>query len=189
LQAARDDLNRPRYAINSIARSAIILGLVAALGAGSITLAGGARCAHCGCSGPCEKVCRLVCEDKKVTVTCWGYACEEFCDPGPSARGCRHCEEVCGPSDEKSGAKAPCSQPKTFVWHEWIPGCVKHIYTKKKLMKKTVTKTVPGFKWVVEDLCPECEQKAEEAEVRPDDKVPPPPAVDAKLKGGRRAGD
>ena len=48
---------------------------------------------------------------------------------------------------------AICSQSKDFVWYDWEPGCAKHIHTKKKLMKRTISKTIPGFKWVVEDLC------------------------------------
>ena len=49
-------------------------------------------CAHCGCANSCQKVCRLVCEEKKVDVLCWGCKCENFCVPGPSKPGCQHCE-------------------------------------------------------------------------------------------------
>lgn len=42
-------------------------------------------------------------------------------------------------------------------------------------MKKTVTKTVPSFKWVVEDLCADCEAKTQDAVVPPGIAVPPPP--------------
>ena len=137
----------------------------------------GDGCARCG-SQECCKVCRLVREDKKVTITCWGCKCEDFCDQGPSCRGCKNCEEVCQ-STEKD-ASGPCVAPKDFVWYDWIPGCSKGIYTKKKLMKKTVTKTVPSFKWVVEDLCSECESKTADAVVPPGVSVPPPPKVDAR---------
>src|SRR5690349_14158950 len=108
----------------------------------------GDQCAHCGCQG-CEQVCRLVREEKKVNITCWGCKCEDFCVPGKSCRDGRNCDEVC---DECDGEV--CSAPKKFVWYNWIPGCAENIYTKKKLMKKTITKTVPSYKWVVEDLCP-----------------------------------
>ena len=34
-------------------------------------------CAHCGCCCSCQKVCRLVEEEKKVEIVCWGKKCEE----------------------------------------------------------------------------------------------------------------
>jgi hypothetical protein len=104
--------------------------------------------------------------------------CEDFCSQGKSCRGCKNCEEVCQ-SAEKDGS-GPCIAPQTFVWYDWIPGCSKGIYTKKKLMKKTVTKTVPSFKWVVEDLCAECEAKTQDALVPPGVNVPSSPKLDSK---------
>jgi hypothetical protein len=53
-------------------------------------------------------------------------------------------------------------------------------------MKKTVTKTIPSFKWVVEDLCTECEAKTQDAVVPPGVTIPPPPKVDAKSTSYRR---
>jgi hypothetical protein len=41
-----------------------------------------------------------------------------------------------------------------------MPGSAK-VHTKKKLMKKTVTKKVPSHKWVVEDLCDNCAQHSQ----------------------------
>jgi len=146
--------------------------LAAIIGIAGRADAGAPCCARCGCQDCC-KVCRLVREDKKVTITCWGMKCEDFCDQGPSCRDCKNCEEVCQDDDPKS----PCASPQNFVWYDWIPGCSKGILTKKKLMKKTVTKTVPSFKWVVEDLCAECQEKTQNAEVPPGVKVPPPPAA------------
>jgi len=49
-----------------------------------------------------------------------------------------------------------CLRVKPFVWTEWIPSDCASIFTRKKLMKKTVTKSVPSYKWVVEDCCPSC---------------------------------
>jgi hypothetical protein len=112
-------------------------------------------CDHCGNHGHCRRVCRLVYEEKKVEVTCWGCKCEDFCVPCKSTPGCEHCEEVCGECD-RSDPKAPYSKAKDFVWRDWMPGSAQ-MYTKKKLMKKTITKKVPGFKWVVEDLCEPCQ--------------------------------
>ena len=137
----------------------------------------GECCARCGCNRSCDKVCRLVYEEKKVKVICWGAQCEDFCLPGPSKPGCKHCEEVCADCDDKEDDKAPHGAPTKFVWRDWIPGSCAKVYTKKKLMQKIVTKKVPGYKWVVEDLCPECEAKTESVKPKAGEKVPPPPAL------------
>ena len=129
-------------------------------------------CAQCGGMDGCQKVCRLVCEQKKVTVTCWGCQREDFCLPRPSVIGEEHCEWVC---DNAGDPKAPCTQPKKFIWSDWIPSSCGKVYTKTKLMKRTITKTVPSYKWVVEDLCPQCEANCEVPEVPAGVVVPPPP--------------
>lgn len=134
--------------------------------------AGSSCCAHCGCTDGCQKVCRLVCENKKITTTCWGCQSEDFCVPGPSQANGRYCDVVCNDND----TKAPCVQPKRFAWTEWIPGDAK-VYTKKKLMKRTITKTVPSYKWVVEDLCPQCAANSEAPAVPPGTPIPPVPAA------------
>lgn len=144
-----------------------IIGILLSLSL-AITVATAARaelgcCAHCGGSDGCQKVCRLVCEDKKITVTQWGCKAEEFCVPGPSQPNCQHEDFV---SVQSLDPKAPCSEPKRFVWTEWIPSGHAKIYTKKTLMKRTVTKTVPSFKWVVEDLCPQCQNNGIGSDVR-----------------------
>ncbi|MFN0199849.1 MAG: hypothetical protein ACKVT0_24105 [Planctomycetaceae bacterium] len=147
-------------------------------------------CSQCGSTVECCKVCRLVEEEKKITTTCWGLVCEEYCVPGPSERGCQHCEMVCEKSDAAKGdpkadPKNLCARSKKIVWTEWIPGCSAKIATKKKLMKKTVTKKVPSYKWVVEDLCPACEAKLSAVEIPTDAEIPPTPAVEeAKLIPG-----
>lgn len=156
------------------------LALSVALLLSTTAQAGEGCCAHCGCQTACQKVCRLVCEEKKVNITCWGCLCEDFCNPGPSHIDCVHCDEVCRECQE-CDAKTPYSEPKTFVWKDWIPGCAKGVYTKKKLMKKTVTKKVPSFKWVVEDVCAQCEGECSGVEVPPDAQIPPPPKVSARV--------
>src|SRR4051812_29303948 len=88
-------------------------------------------CAHCGCQCECRKVCRLVCEEKKVEVICWGCQCEDFCVPGRSCQGCKHCECVCGDCNDECDCKKPHAKPKLFVWKEWSPSCAK-ILTKTK---------------------------------------------------------
>jgi hypothetical protein len=126
------------------------------LAATKTTSAAAGECCKCGCP-QATRVCRRVCEEKKVTVTLWGVAEEDFCVPGPSKPGCEYCEMV---GDPKENDKTPCYSPKKLAWTEWLPSGCPTLFTKKKLMKKTVTKTVPTYKWVVEDLCAECEEKA-----------------------------
>jgi len=73
------------------------------------------------------------------------------------------------------------------VWFDWCPGCA-NIFTKKKLLKKTVEKKVcGGYRWVVEELCRGCEAKcaAEAPVVDPDVEVPEPPEVDARIIYGK----
>ncbi|MDZ4821659.1 MAG: hypothetical protein SGJ20_22090 [Planctomycetota bacterium] len=151
---------------------------------GMSLLAGPARagigCAHCGCSEPCNKVCRLVKEEKKVKVICWGTKCEDFCVPGPSTPGCTHCEEVCTDCDSCND-RAAHGAPTKFVWTDWIPGSCSKVYTKKKLMQKIVTKKVDSYKWVVEDLCPACDAQAVSVKPAEGAEVPAPPVANAKL--------
>jgi hypothetical protein len=121
---------------------------------GQFTMAD-SHCAHCGVVGPCQKLCRPVFEEKKVEVVCWGCKCEEVCVPGPSCAGCRHCETVCQSCDEAPDPSKPHSEPKKFIWTEWLPNFAQ-TYTRTKLMKTTVKVNVPGYKWVTEDLCSQC---------------------------------
>jgi hypothetical protein len=132
-------------------------------------------CAGCGCAVPCQKVCRLECGEKKVEVVCWGCKCEDFCIPCKSQCDSEHCETVCQNCGE--GEADVCSKPKHFVWYDWCPGCGS-VHTKTKLMKKVETVTVPSYKWVVEDLCPQC---AANAAAVPGAVVvqSPPPAAEA----------
>lgn len=134
------------------------------------------QCIGCGHQCCCEKVCRLEKEEKKISVACWGSKCEHFCLPGPSCQCCRHCEEVCTECEFKIS-----SASRTLSWYHWIPGCPEGIATKKKLMRKTVTKTVPSFKWVVVDLCPNCIRKHVPPEVPEGTKLPPPPSASGKV--------
>jgi len=125
-------------------------------------------CAHCGCEATCQKTCRLVCEEKKVEVFCFGCKCEDFCVPCRSCQGCEHSETVCDEcmaSDQCDACdqNVPHSEPKGFVWFDWFPGGAK-IYTRTKLMRKSEFVTVPSYKWVTEDLCPQCAAKVAESE-------------------------
>jgi hypothetical protein len=150
--------------------------LVAAL-TGQANAEQGCCCAHCGCAAPCQKVCRLVCEEKKVDVFCWGCKCEEFCLPCHSKPGCRHCETVCNDC-ATCDPKVPQSEPKRFIWSDWFPSGAR-IYTRTKLMRKTDTVTVPSYKWVVEDLCAECTARVERSGETVVAGMPPKPSEPA----------
>lgn len=103
--------------------------------------AGHLFCHHCGCHTKCKKVCRLVCGTKKETKTEYACECEDFCVPGPSHKlGYLHeCDEH-GHKHRKP---------------IWNPTCAK-VHTRKKLVKKEVTKEVPDYQWVVEEYCCIC---------------------------------
>lgn len=134
-------------------------------------------CTHCGHHGSCNKVCRLKLVEKKVEVVCWGMKCEDFCVSGCSERCAKHCEILCEECDNVDPYEAPSTGPKKFIWSEWTPkGCAK-MYTKSKLMKKTITKKIPTYKWVVEDLCAQCEAKTKDAQVVPGAAIPPRPTA------------
>jgi len=129
--------------------------LIATACAGGRLLSAGECCDHCGRSAACHKVCHRVREEKKVEVVCWGSKAEPCCVPGRSVRGCEHCESICETCQTSPDGTEPHAPAKRFLWYEWTPGSAQ-VYTRKKLMKKTVTVTVPVHKWVVEDLCEEC---------------------------------
>jgi len=153
------------------------------------------RCERCGCANGL-KVCRLVCETKEIEVTCWGSQCEDFCLPGPGKMGCRTCEKACtcGPNcadgcceccdAERDGpGNGSCrGGGKWFVWRTTMPGCAR-IFTKKNLMKTTVTKEVCVYKWKIENLCGSCQAECQPAEVPKEAAVPAPPETDGLILG------
>lgn len=138
----------------------------------------GSCCHHCGCQSSCKKVCRLVCETKKVKEPCYSCECEDFCLPGPS-KCCGH-RVVC----------EPCG--KTHKEKIWQPscGCVK---TRKKLVKTEIEKEVCVYKCEVVYLCNRCcqdcdscqeaaaaqpaEQPAAQSDSQPDSTLVPDPQV------------
>jgi len=134
-------------------------------------------CTHCGHRASCNKVCRLKYEEKKVEVVCWGLKCEDVCVNGCSKRCTKHCEILCEECDDVDPYEAASTGPKKFVWSEWIPKGSPKLYTKSKLMKRTVIKKIPAYKWVVEDLCAQCEAKTKDTEVVPGAAIPPPPTT------------
>ena len=144
----------------------------------STAIAGAGCCSHCRCQTRCRKVCRLVQEEKKITTSCWGMECEDFCVPGPSTPDCKHSEML---QPKTQDDKKICAQPRRLTWTSWIPGCSGNVLTKRKLMKKTITTKVPSFKWVVEDLCPQCTAKCETVTVPEATEIPPAPKVEGAL--------
>lgn len=146
--------------------------------------ANGLHCHSCRSHGSCRKYCKLVYEEKKVEIICWGGKSEDFCLPGPSKKGCRHCELVCDDcnNDDCNNKEGVVTGPKKFVWYDWIPGCSTGIRTKNKLMKKIETKKIPSYKWVVVDLCGDCRKNVAQMAVPADAEIPPPPAAGEPLE-------
>lgn len=126
-------------------KSFLCCALVLLVGAASVQA--GDCCEGCGCAASCSKVCRLVPSTKKVTKTEYECECEDFCVPGRSLRTV--CHDECG--------------KKKIVY---TPTCAE-VRTRKKLVKKETSTTVPSTKWVVENLCPRCAgQKTSDPAVR-----------------------
>jgi hypothetical protein len=115
-------------------KSFICCALVLLTGAASAQA--GDCCDSCGCDSRCSKVCRPVPSTKTVTKTEYSCECEDFCVPGRSLRTV--CHDECG--------------KKKIVY---TPTCGE-VRTRKKLVKKETSTTVPTTKWVVENLCLRC---------------------------------
>jgi hypothetical protein len=145
---------------------ATIVAAVLSLALAARAIAGGLCCSHCGGYDRCHKVCRLVCEEKKVEIVCWGCKCEDFCLPKCGERGCKHCETVCEDCETQATKNGICSAPHRFVWFDWRPGGAS-MHTKTKLMKKVIVRKVPTYKYVVEDLCDTCAAKVEVTDQKP----------------------
>lgn len=141
------------------------------------------RCAKCASTSACQKTCRLVKEEKKISTTCWGSKCEDFCLSGPSVPCREHCKTICDDGNCKEDVRGAS---KRFVWTEWLPSCSAERHSRKKLMKRTVTTKVPIFKWVVEDLCESCQNDCEVVQVADMSQIPPLPSIDAKVVGFER---
>jgi hypothetical protein len=97
-------------------------------------------CDRCGCQS-CRKVCRVVCDVKKVPHTTYTCECEDFCVPKRSER--------CGTTCECDCNGHPHRKPN------FVPTCAT-VRTKNKLIKHVEEKEVKTYKWVVEYLCDDC---------------------------------
>lgn len=135
-------------------------------------------CAQCGCE-VATKICRLEKDEKKITITCWGIQDEDFCVGGPNSIACEHEECAC---EEPDPAGKACFSPKKYTWREWYFNECPQMFTKRKLMKRTFTKKVPTYKWVVEDLCEACKSETKTAQLDPAIAVPPPPKLPAGVE-------
>lgn len=162
-------------------RHILILGLSALIVVGAATLpilsrTAGANERCLDMSRPaCGKVCKLVCEEKKMTAVGYGSKCKAICLPEPSCPGCKRCA-VCCPKpegDDKLGACCcPNCRPKfEFSWRDWFAcGCATprtiHVLTKYQAEKK-----IPWYHWEVVDAaccdCPESSDKAAKPEKKP----------------------
>jgi hypothetical protein len=158
-------------------RGLLGLALVAAFSQGQQTFGHGhlTGCAHCGCrSCSCRKICRLVCETRKITTTCWGMACEDVALPGPSEPVCRQGEMV---NPLMADDRNLITRPKRRVWTLWRPPEGPDVFTKRKLMKKTISKSVPSYRWIVEDICGNCLTGLEPVTPPVGTELPPLPQV------------
>src|SRR5436190_11387628 len=97
----------------------------------------------------CGKVCKLVCDTKKLTALCYGSESKSFCIPNPSRAGCKHCAECYG-----KGALKSCDdcQPKCqFCWRDWFAcGCAQP-RTVRVLTKYQAEKKICWYHWEVVD--------------------------------------
>jgi hypothetical protein len=98
------------------------------------------------CTRPaCGKVCKLVCDETTLTVTCYDCECDQICVPGPSQQGCKHCATMhCG---ENGCAKCE------FCWYDWCASGCALPRTVKVLKKYETQRKVCSYHWEVVDGC------------------------------------
>jgi hypothetical protein len=113
----------------------------------------------------CDKVCKLVCETKKLTAICYGNESKEICLPGPSRAGCKHCETCCGDCQCDPSASCQESAPKCeFCWRDWFAcGCATP-RSVKVLTKYQAEKKICWYHWeVVDASCCDCVSRTGDA--------------------------
>lgn len=170
----------------------MIVALGAALGLwlqSSPAQAGDGCCSCCGCACQPEMTCHLVKYMKKVTVTCYGCKCNNICIPGPSCKGCEHCEGCCDNGGQCGQCNGGCGcddcnhKPDCHLrWFDWCPTCACPI-TVKQLQKFEVTKEVCAYKWEAVPMCAGCAEKAHEDDKKvPPTLAPPAPPKSAQAK-------
>ena len=111
------------------------------------------HCQQCGCACTPQKVCRSICEVKKVPETVYSTTCEEICVAGPS-------EAFCSPACDDGASRRwwwPWGQRSQV---QYVPQCAE-LRTRTKLVKKTVDKDKVVYRWSIEALCPTCAAAAQ----------------------------
>jgi len=109
----------------------------------------------------CGKVCKLVCETKKLSSICYGCQCKEICIPGPSRPGCKHCATCFGKCEPAACGDCQDHQPKCeFCWRDWFAcGCARP-RTVRVLTKFQAEKEICWYHWeVVDAACCDCVSK------------------------------
>lgn len=100
----------------------------------------------------CGKVCKLVCETKKITAIGYGSECKNICLPPPSRQGCKHCAVACGECKCDPCACCQSTAPKCeFCWRDWFAcgcSCPRSV---KVLTKYQAEKKICWYHWEVVD--------------------------------------
>jgi hypothetical protein len=113
----------------------------------------------------CGKVCKLVCDTKKLTAIGYGVECKSMCIPEPSRAGCKHCAVCYGKDDGKPCDGCPNCPPKCeFCWRDWFAcGCAQP-RTVRVLTKYQAEKKICWYHWEVVDAgCCDCASPSEPA--------------------------
>jgi hypothetical protein len=99
----------------------------------------------------CGKVCKLVCEEKTLTATGYACHCDTICIPGPSCKGCKHCDVTCCCDNE--AATKGCPPKIEFCWYDWFSnGCAAPRQV-KVLTKWQAERKICWYHWEVVDGC------------------------------------
>jgi hypothetical protein len=100
----------------------------------------------------CGKVCKLVCETKKLTSICYGSESKDICVPEPSRAGCKHCAVCYGKSAGDACGNCQSCPPKCeFCWRDWFAcGCAQP-RTVRVLTKFQAEKKICWYHWEVVD--------------------------------------
>jgi len=118
----------------------------------------------CGsCVGPprCRKVCKLVCDTKKLTAIGYANDCKTICLAPPSRCGCKWCACQCGECKNDPCSCCQATAPKfEFCWRDWFAcGCARP-KTIKVLTKYQCEKKIRWYHWEVVDIsCCDCVSK------------------------------
>jgi hypothetical protein len=100
----------------------------------------------------CGKVCKLVCETKKITAIGYGNECKDICLPTPSRQGCKHCAVACGECKCDPCTSCQSVAPKCeFCWRDWFACGCSRPRSIKVLTKYQAEKKICWYHWEVVD--------------------------------------